>query len=329
MASAPYRRGIELYAFPVLAYTDEAQFAYHHRAEAARPALELAWMRVPEERPSERPIADSRAFEFLNPFSPAPAGLRATGVPGPDPGQTRTPSDQELMQTAPTRKIVRAEPSLWKQFSQLIYTAVAPRHELAPPQRIPEGLISQLRPLPVAFPVWVKFPEFGTALATHYMCIESARSFGADAVLNYYVLKLKPYGLIKGEPFSQGLWEVPAAYCMRMAMAVGAVDQDQGSVLIYTDEGRSRAITWAEFRMTPGPAYDVARKALLLQYPSMLLAEFATVPDLPGAPPTPAGEPTTFERVVQSMPAAVFVQPAAAPAATEEEPAAAQIKHRR
>ena len=343
---------IQLASFPVLACTSIDQLNYGHSVEAARHEIQLDWISAPASAKigAERRIeavtqaqqwADNpldaafKVFEFHNPFRPAKPGVRPVGVVSAAGAVQCAPTDEELRAMGRTRAPVPKIPSLWSQFSGYIFGAVTPKPELAPPQRIPSGLISKLDPLPVSFPVWVKFPEFGTSLATHYMCIES-RTAGGGSVpqLFYYVVKLKPYGLVKGEPFAQGIWEVPAPYCMRMQMAVAAVNQEEGLVLVYDDCGRSRTITWAEFRMKPGDDYDKARKALLLQYPDMLLAEFSTLPQLPPAA-GPIVESTTLQRTIQPMPADVFVEnptPAAEQAEAEpapSKPAAAQIKYRR
>ena len=341
---------VQLTAFPVLACTSVEQLNYDHRIEASRAALHLDWIRAADSSRPSAQIGDQRVvaaveqtkqwasnpfdaaikvFEFHNPFRPAKEGVRPVGVPPAAVGDVQcAPSDEELRAMARTRMMQPQDQSVWAQFSGYIFGLVAPKPELAPPQRIPTGLISKLDPLPVSFPVWVKFPEFGTALATHYMCIEPRNAGGRSAMLFYYVVKLKPYGLVKGEPFSQGVWEVPAPYCMRMELAAAAVNQEEGLVLVYDDCGRSRTITWAEFRMKPGDAYDKARKALLLQYPDMLLAEFSTVPQLPPSA-GPIVESTTLERTVQPMPADVFVENPTAPPPdieTEPEPAPAPVK---
>lgn len=197
----------------------------------------------------------------------------------------------------------KGQKSLWSSVLGTVTGLFMPMPTLIEPFRIRNDVIPRLSRLPVAFPVWVKYEQFGTSLATHYMAVMPDVGFDEDPQLFYFVRKLRPYGLVANEPYSMGIWCVPAAYCMRLNMAVATVDQDNGLVKVYDNCGRSFVIKWYDFRMTPGPDYEVARQALLLQYPDLLVEEMSTVPTLASVPET---TPQSYRRMVSTLPKQVL-----------------------
>ena len=164
----------------------------------------------------------------------------------------------------------------------------------APPLRLilPADLMTWPR-VPWSFPVFVVHPGFGAGLVTHYIATETATGFG-NAGLYFAVKKFTPLGPVPSEPYSLGLYAVPSMFAQRMELAVAQLFPAENLVVIDDYRGDQYSVSFVDFRTTSDRRYEIARRALLLQYPALLADMFATrlrtsaPPDmLPGGTVTP------------------------------------------
>jgi len=175
-----------------------------------------------------------------------------------------------------------------------------------PPELInPYTLETAWFELPVVFPVYVNFPRFGVGLAMRYCCVDMTVSYERyNRRLYFAVQKFMPFGPLVPdpatalqqqrlgrklplhvEPFSRGIWAVPAHYLMRMRIAVKAVVLEENRVELVDNTGLEYSETWLDFRSNPDEAHEVARRSLMLAYPYDTTILFATRYDTSGHAP--------------------------------------------
>ena len=125
------------------------------------------------------------------------------------------------------------------------------------------------------FPVYVTYPGFGAGLAVRFMGVTTSIGFG-DASLYYAVKKFTPLGPVPTEPFSLGIYAVPAWMVTRLPLAVAQLFPAENVAVIDDSRGEQFSITFVDLRSSKDPRYEVARRLLLLQYPYLLTDMFAT-----------------------------------------------------
>ncbi len=141
------------------------------------------------------------------------------------------------------------------------------------------------------FPVWVNYQGFGAGQVVGGLGVITRGFLGipGPSELYYMVQKLMPIPQEAGgddsaglnmnseqrEPFSVGLWAVPAVYCKPMKLAVQSVLMFDQVVHMLDDEGGSFSMTFLKFRTSTDPDIVAARWALAFQYPYSLISTFS------------------------------------------------------
>lgn len=223
--------------------------------------------------------------------------------------------------------------SLFDPFLSEIAPSPVPRLPLAfKPMLLQRGQIERMMALPHGFPVFVRWPMFGAAIATHYMLISRSNPpgtglpfsalLGAPSTLHFAVQKFSPYGITPGEPFALGQWLVPAANCVRLDLAIAQLLPAENIAVMDDKYGRAFSVSFTDMMSSTRPEYDIARRALYVQYPTIAGPQLATrlVREVPAdmAPST-----VVIPQVLREAPASlVEVQPGErVPSAAAAEPA--------
>ena len=150
-----------------------------------------------------------------------------------------------------------------------------------PPRLITPADVGRWPATPIAFPVYVTYPGFGAGLVVRHIVYTTG--MGAPGGLFFAVKKFTPLGPVPGEPFSLGIYAVPATACIRMTVAVTQLFPAENIAVIDDFRGDQYSIPFLTLRSTTDPRYEIARRTLLLQYPYLLTDLFAT--RLRAAPP--------------------------------------------
>lgn len=127
--------------------------------------------------------------------------------------------------------------------------------------------------LPKAFPIWVNFENFGSALALRHLAWSAD---GAHMQHRFAVKKLIPLGYVEGAPFNGGVWSVPVQWCVRLPLAVMDLLPASDYVTLVDDRGERWSESFVEFSNNTDWRFEMARNALVMDQPNLLADLFAT-----------------------------------------------------
>lgn len=152
---------------------------------------------------------------------------------------------------------------------------------LAHPQLVLEQDLRSYHRIAPPFPVYVNYPGFGVALASHYEV-----QYATTRLIVYLVVqKVQPFGLIAGTPYgSMQFYRVYSEWCMRLPAAVIALRPDAGDAVIALASGNEDAVLLddlrapREGRVRFARALGVARAMLLLDWPTLATPLVGLVP---------------------------------------------------
>lgn len=262
---------------PNTARLDQAEWTAHpwdqtmdkDRCALAAQSAEKAFYHLTTQRVGAEPNTATTAW--VNALSPNNLALsNATGdiyVKGTEPRVGAPPDDT-------IADILRQTPGGVRGYS----TNEPPRpHTISapPPKLIAPADVAFWPALEHSFPVNVAYPGFGVGLAVRALVYQTNAGWGTGA-LYYAVKKFTPLGPVANEPFALGLYAVPALLCTRMTVAVAQLFPAENIAVMDDFRGDQYSISFIELRSTKDPRYEIARRALLLQYPYLLTDLFAT-----------------------------------------------------
>ena len=144
-----------------------------------------------------------------------------------------------------------------------------------PPRMIAAADLMRWKPLPNSFPVYVAYPGFGPGLAMRALVYRTTAGWGTGGLF-YAVKKFTPLGPVPREPFALGVFGVPALWVTRMTVAVAQLFPAENIAVMDDFRGDQYSIPFLTLRSTKDPRYEIARRALLVQYPYLLSDLFAT-----------------------------------------------------
>jgi hypothetical protein len=239
------------------------------------------------------------AVAFVNPavesgflynpqFGVVPSG---TGLPPPAP-PSNAELEAHLRAAGVERRMVHPQAkgllaSLFDPFLSQVVPRPGMRMPLAfKPKILSPRQLERMLALPHAFPVFVRWPFFGSATATHYMLISRPNPpgtglpfsalLGAPSFLHFAVQKYSPYGLTPNEPYALGIWLVPAANTIRLDLAIAQLLPAENIAVMDDKYGQEYSVSYLDMKASTKPEYDIARRALYVQYPAIAGPTFAT-----------------------------------------------------
>lgn len=170
----------------------------------------------------------------------------------------------------------------WPYIRSLIFGCYATETDILAatqhPQWITERQLRLYHALPHPFPVWVNYPGFGTAVASHFQVVYAS----SGPVVWLCCQALRPFGAQEFNGYRDGrTYRVLSRWCVRMPCAVTSILE--GWVSLVFANGQSTGIYLDRFIEPKGTCYDnslrVARRALMADYPNQAVLIFGFRPN--------------------------------------------------
>lgn len=239
----------------------------------------------------QKPIgAGTPTVLYANPVAEAPGlFVHKNGDTRDYAKEPTVPNDAELLSLASSKRggmreftgVTRPQRSVISQFVDLFIATVTPIQPHMWPSRVNDVAARKMfLPQAPPFPVFVRHNRFGMALVVGYVGITQndllmvTQSVPGDLI--YLVKKVTPFGRVRGEPYSDSLYAVPAKMCWRMLLVPTVISFENDLVEVVDRNGNEYSTSWTRFRTDSTQPYHYARVALGMQYPFLMYDRLTT-----------------------------------------------------